>query len=102
MTESSENRSRPRDTRVAAIRAAIEKALAPTALVVDDESHRHVGHAGAADGRGHFRVEVVSEAFAGLNPIARHRAVYAAVGELMATDIHALSISARTPAEAGE
>lgn len=88
--------------RVAAIRAAIEAALAPTALVVDDESHRHVGHAGAEDGRGHFRVEVVSEVFAGLNPIARHRAVYAAVGELMTTDIHALSISARTPAEAGE
>lgn len=91
----------PRDERVAAIRVAIEAALAPATLEVEDESHRHVGHAGAQDGRGHFRVAVVSEAFAGLNPIARHRAVYAAVGELMTTDIHALSISARTPAEAG-
>jgi BolA protein len=91
----------PRDQRVAAIRSAIEAALAPEMLEVEDESHRHVGHAGAQDGRGHYRVEVVSAAFAGLNPIARHRAVYAAVGTLMTTDIHALSISARTPAEAG-
>jgi BolA protein len=43
---------------------------------------------------------VVSEAFTGMTPIARHRAVYAAVGALMATDIHALAIRARTPAEA--
>ena len=92
----------PRAQRVAAIRAAIEAALRPVSLNVEDDSHRHAGHAGAQDGRGHFRVDVVSEAFAGLNPIARHRAVYAAVGGLMATDIHALSIRARTPLEAGE
>ena len=93
--------SLPRDQRVEAIRAAIEAALAPASLQVDDESHLHAGHAGAQDGRGHFRVDVVSLAFAGLSPIARHRAVYEAVGELMATDIHALSIRARTPGEAG-
>lgn len=90
----------PREARVAVIRAAIEGALAPLALEIEDESHRHAGHAGARDGRGHFRVDVVSDAFAGLNPIARHRAVYAAVGSLMDTDIHALSIRARTPEEA--
>lgn len=90
----------PREQRVAAIRAAIEAALAPSALEIEDESHRHAGHAGAKDGRGHFRVAVVSAAFAGLTPIARHRAVYAAVGELMTTDVHALAISARTPEEA--
>lgn len=89
-----------REQRVGAIRAALEAALAPVSLEIEDESHRHAGHAGAADGRGHFRVDVVSEAFAGLGPIARHRAVYAAVGDLMTTDIHALSIRARTPAEA--
>jgi BolA protein len=89
----------PREQRVGAIRAAIEAALAPAALEIEDESHRHAGHAGARDGRGHFRVDVVSAAFAGLNPIARHRAVYAAVGGLMETDIHALSIRARTPDE---
>nr|WP_231120437.1 BolA family protein [Lysobacter tabacisoli] len=91
--------SLPREERVGAIRAAIEAALAPAALEIEDESHRHAGHAGARDGRGHFRVDVVSAAFAGLNPIARHRAVYAAVGGLMETDIHALSIRARTPDE---
>ena len=91
----------PREQRVAAIRTAIEAALAPQSLVVEDDSARHAGHAGARDGRGHFNVDVVSDAFAGLNPIARHRAVYAAVGEMMTTDIHALSIRARTPREAG-
>jgi BolA protein len=91
----------PRDQRVAAIRRALEAALAPQSLEIEDESHRHAGHAGAADGRGHFRVDIVSAAFTGLNPIARHRAVYSAVGELMTTDIHALAIRARTPDEAG-
>lgn len=91
----------PREQRVAAIRAAIEAALAPSSLEIEDDSHKHAGHAGARDGRGHFRVDVVSNAFAGMAPIARHRAVYAALGELMATDIHALAIQARTPQEAG-
>jgi BolA protein len=89
----------PRELRAGAIRAAIERALAPVSLEIEDESHRHAGHAGARDGRGHFRVDVVSRAFEGLGPLARHRAVYAAVGELMATDIHALAIRARTPGE---
>ena len=92
----------PREQRVEAIRVAIESALEPTALEIEDESHRHAGHAGAKDGRGHFRVAVVSGKFAGLNPIARHRAVYAAVGTMMETDIHALSISAKTPDEAAQ
>ncbi|MFC3815589.1 BolA family protein [Lysobacter sp. GCM10012299] len=90
----------PREQRVGAIRAALEAALLPQSLEVQDDSHRHAGHAGAADGRGHFSVDIVSEAFAGLSPIARHRAVYAAVGSLMDTDIHALAIRARTPGEA--
>lgn len=90
-----------REQRVDAIRAAIEAALAPVALEVEDESHKHAGHAGARDGRGHFRVDVVSSAFEGLTPIARHRKVYAGLGDLMVTDIHALAIRARTPAEAG-
>lgn len=91
----------PRGQRVAAIRAAIEAALAPVSLQVEDDSHRHAGHAGAQDGRGHFNVDVVSDTFAGLNPVARHRAVYSAVGDLMTTDIHALAIRARTTSEAG-
>jgi len=91
----------PREARVDAIRAALELALRPQLLEVEDDSARHAGHAGARDGRGHFNVTVVSSAFEGLGPLARHRAVYAAVGTLMETDIHALSIVARTPAEAG-
>ncbi len=87
----------PREARPAAIRSALEAAFAPQALEVIDDSHRHAGHAGAADGRGHFRVRIVSAAFAGMNPLARHRAVYAALGGLMQTDIHALSIQASPP-----
>lgn len=85
--------------RIAMIRSRIEAALAPTELVIEDDGHRHVGHPGARDGRGHFTVRVVSEAFRGRLPLARHRAVYAALGEMMQTDIHALSIDARAPGE---
>ena len=91
-----------RSTREARIRAALEAAFAPDALEVVDDSARHAGHAGARDGRGHFNVEVVSGAFAGLGSLARHRAVYAALEALMATDIHALSIRAMTPEEAAK
>ena len=85
--------------RIERMRALLEAAFAPQQMEVIDDSHRHVGHAGARDGRGHFSVEIVSERFQGLAPLARHRAVYAALGEMMATDIHALSIRASTPAE---
>jgi len=85
--------------RVERIRAALQQNLAPVHLEVEDDSHRHAGHAGARDGRGHFNVHIVSEAFAGLRPLARHRAVYAALGTMMETDIHALSIAAHTPSE---
>ncbi|MBB5877334.1 BolA family protein [Xanthomonas sp. 3498] len=87
--------------RVARIRAALEAAFAPQALEVEDDSHRHAGHAGARDGRGHFNVHIISAAFAGAPPLARHRAVYAALGEMMQTDIHALSIRAEVPVTAG-
>lgn len=85
--------------RMATIRARLEAQLAPSDLDITDDSHRHAGHAGARDGRGHFTVRVVSSAFEGMNPLARHRAVYAALGELMDTDIHALAIDARSPEE---
>lgn len=91
-----------RGTRVARIRAALQAAFdAPVVTVVDD-SARHAGHAGARDGRGHFNVEVVSPDFEGLGPLARHRAVYAALDAMMASDIHALSIRALTPGEAAK
>ena len=85
--------------RVERMRKALQ-ALTPSTLQIVDESHRHAGHEGARDGRGHFAVEIVSEAFAGLAPLARHRRVYEALGSMMQTDIHALSIRAMTPAEA--
>ena len=86
-------------SRVEAIRERLTATLAPKTLEIEDESHRHAGHAGARDGRGHFRVRIVSEVFAGKSALTRHRAVYAALGDLMQTDIHALAIDARTPDE---
>jgi len=85
--------------RLVRIHALLQEALRPALLEVVDDSHRHAGHAGARGGQGHFSVDIVSEAFAGKLPLARHRLVYAALGTLMDTDIHALSIRARTPAE---
>jgi len=85
--------------RIERMRAALQ-ALQPSHLEIIDESHKHAGHEGARDGRGHFALDIVSEAFAGLAPLSRHRRVYQAMGEMMQTDIHALSIRARTPAEA--
>ena len=81
------------------IEAALRAELAPVHLEIEDESHRHRGHAGAADGRGHFRVHVVSESFAGEGRLQRHRRVYAALAGLLETDIHALSVHAQTPQE---
>lgn len=86
--------------RVVEIERRLRAALAPLQLRVVDDSARHAGHAGARDGRGHFEVEIESAAFAGQGLLARHRQVYAALGELMQTDIHALAIHARAPGEA--
>ena len=86
-------------SRMERIRAALDTALQPVALEVIDDSHKHAGHEGARDGRGHFTVRITSEVFAGKAPLARHRAVYAALGDMMQTDIHALAIEARTPDE---
>lgn len=93
--------SLPREQRVGVIQQRLMEVLAPAHVTVTDDSHKHVGHEGARDGRGHFSVVIVSSGFSGLLPLARHRQVYAALGELMQTDIHALAISAKTPAEAG-
>jgi BolA protein len=80
--------------RIVRMRSLLVAAFDPTELDVVDDSHRHVGHAGARDGRGHFTVRIASDAFAGMTPLARHRAIYAALGDMMDTDIHALSIQA--------
>ena len=82
------------EDRMTRIRERLQQALAPASMELIDESHLHAGHAGAKSGRGHYRLRIVSNRFAGLNPVQRHRLVYEALGELMQTDIHALSIDA--------
>ena len=81
------------------LRAALQAALAPEALEVQDDSHLHAGHAGAREGR-HFSVRIVAARFAGLSRVARHRLVYDALQGLAARGIHALAIDARAPGEA--
>ena len=86
------------------VKAAIEKklaaALAPQRLSVVDESHRHVGHAGARpQGETHFRVEIVSPAFAGLNRVARQRLVHDVLAAELKGPVHALALQTRTPEE---
>jgi BolA protein len=85
--------------RSARLEARLREALAPIELEVLDDSHLHAGHAGAADGRGHFTVNILSERFSGVPVVRRHRLVYEAVGDMMSTDIHALSIKALAPGE---
>lgn len=85
------------DDRIARIEALLREAFAPSRLFVKDQSHLHAGHAGAEDGRGHYDVTIVAEAFAGQRPLVRHRMVYDALGSLMETDIHALRIKASAP-----
>ena len=76
-------------------------ALQPEVLELVDESAAHAGHAGARPGgQTHWRLRIASPAFAGKSIVARHRMVYAALGELMQHPIHALAIRAETPDEA--
>jgi BolA protein len=79
------------------LRERLIRELAPLELSVKDESHLHAGHAGAAGGASHFRVRIVAAAFDGLPPLARHRLVYAAAGDLIGGEIHALAIEALPP-----
>lgn len=77
--------------RMARIRSRLAQALEPTRLELIDDSHQHAGHAGARQG-GHFTVRIAAPGFAGKRPLECHRMIYAALGDLMQTDIHALSI----------
>lgn len=81
------------------IAECLAAAFSPDDLLIKDQSHLHAGHAGAKDGKGHFDVRIVSNAFAGKSLIQRHRLVYDALGDLMETEIHALKIQAKTPDE---
>ena len=73
--------------------------LQPLRIELIDDSAKHAGHAGARSGGGHYRLRIVSEAFSGKPTLARHRLVHAALGELMRSKIHALSITSLTPQE---
>lgn len=82
------------DSRTTRIKALLNAAFEPQYLLVKDQSHLHAGHAGAQDGRGHFDVTIVADDFRGCSRIQAHRLVYAALGDLMSSDIHALRIQA--------
>ena len=84
-----------------AIRQRLTAALAPSELDLADESALHAGHAGARpEGESHFRLVIVSARFAGKNRLERQRMVFAALGDLIQTEIHALTITALDPGEA--
>jgi len=80
------------------IETALQAALQPQQLAVQDDSHLHAGHAGAREGR-HFSLRIVSERFNGLSRVARHRLVYDSLHDLIPRGIHALAIDARAPGE---
>ncbi len=90
-----------RTTRAGRIAAALETAFPPAEVAVQDDSHRHAGHAGARpEGETHYSVRVVSPAFAGMNRVARSRAVHEALQAEFGSGLHALSLRLLTPEEA--
>lgn len=85
------------------IRTKLTEAFAPAALDIEDESARHAGHAGAAPGgETHFRVRIVSAAFAGMGRVERQRRVYAVLASELSERVHALALETRTPDEAAK
>jgi BolA protein len=86
-------------TRIERIRELMQSGLSPLELALQDDSALHVGHAGAADGGGHFSVRIVCQQFEGLRLVMRHRLVYDSVQQMMRSEIHALAITALAPSE---
>jgi len=84
--------------RMALMRDRLTAGLAPRQLEISDDSHEHIGHAGARGG-GHFTVHIVAQAFAAKPLLERHRMIYDLLHDMMHTEIHALSIQARSPDE---
>ena len=85
--------------RIALFEQDLHKTFAIEHLQIEDESHLHAGHAGAATGGGHFKLTIVAPEFKGLGLVARHRAIYAALNRHIPTEIHALTINAIAPGE---
>jgi BolA protein len=91
-----------KDVSVAAvIRRKLQSAFAPDELLIEDESARHAGHAGASlQGETHFRVRIVSREFEGVSRVERQRKIYAVLKDELAGPVHALSFTTLTPDEA--
>ena len=87
--------------RIALFEQDLHQSFAIEHLRIEDESHLHAGHAGAASGGGHFKLTIVAPEFKGLGLVARHRAIYAALNRHIPTEIHALTINAIAPGESG-
>jgi BolA protein len=85
--------------RIALFDADLRAAFQISYLDIEDESHLHAGHVGAATGGGHFKLTLVATEFEGLNKVARHRAIYAALSKHFPVEIHALTILAFAPSE---
>lgn len=81
------------------IETRLRQAFSPHHIELWDESRDHEGHAGAAQGGGHFHLIIEADIFAGKSRIARHRLVYDAVSDWIPARIHALAIDARSPSE---
>ena len=81
------------------IHQRLMESLNAESVEIEDQSHLHAGHAGAASGGGHYDVIVISSEFNDLNTLGRHRLIYSAVDDLMKKEIHALSIQAFSPDE---
>lgn len=86
-----------RNERVERIERLLNDAFSPQEILVKDQSHLHAGHAGAQEGKGHYEVRIVASAFTGKSRLERHRLVYAALGDMMDAEIHALKIIAEAP-----
>lgn len=87
------------DMRLERIRIRLEAVFSPLVCVVEDDSAKHAGHAGAASGGGHYNLRIVSSQFEGLGRVARHRLVYDSIHDMMHVEIHALSMIALAPSE---
>ena len=83
--------------RIEKIRTILEQSFRPHQLEIIDESHLHVGHQGAKSGKGHFKVLICSELFRDIPQVKRHRMVFKVLGELLDTDIHAISLDTKIP-----
>jgi BolA family transcriptional regulator, general stress-responsive regulator len=78
----------------------LRKAFTPESLRVEDESHRHAGHAGhRPGGETHFRLYIVAEAFRGKSRLQRHRMINATLADELSGGVHALAIHAQAPGE---